>query len=1030
LKNIDVKKITKSKVQTIRFNPFPGLRPFTVEESHLYFGRENQVDEILDKLKDNRFIAILGASGSGKSSLMYCGIIPSLEGGIIGGDSRRWRIIKTRPGETPIENLSKALNKNINYQSNVSNVEKNITESAVYATLRSNSYGLQHALEYLNISENENILLLVDQFEELFRFRNIHEQKEQALEFVQLLLNLVNAEHLPVYVVFTMRSDFVGECAQFPELADLINKSNYLIPQMTRSDLKQVINGPVAVANGQISSNLVNQLINDVGDNPDQLPILQHALMRTWDYWIKHNEDNSSIDITHYMAIGGMSKALSDHANEAFSELNPRGEIICELMFKLLTEKQSEERGIRRPAAILEIMKVADASFDELISVIDLFRMPGRAFLNSPSGTKLTEDSIIDISHESLMRIWDKLKVWVSDEADSAQMYLRLIEAAGKYNLGTGNLWLPPDLHIAVSWRDKQKPSEEWGNRYAQGYSSAIFFLETSEREFNAAEQNKLRQQKKALRRSRITAIILGIASIISLGFMLYAVTAQVEAEKQRLEAIKQTKIATENEKKATDALSFAQIKTKEAEEQRKIAEGEKRKADIERKKALDLYQIANEQRQIALNQTKEATRQKGIADSNATVATNQKLIAESESQKALRLRMISISQSMAIKSQQIDRDTTLQELLAFKSYNFNTKFNGESYNNDIYNALYSIYYKTTSNKYFDNSWHSEAVRSIVISNQSNTLYSASSDGTIFATDNYKAVDARNIFPGKNILRAMIITNDGKKIIALDNKNSLIAINTQNNTHLIHRMHFESKSSILGYDDYSNSIMFSNANKFYFIDFKKLKRTTSKNKETLILDTTITAYAKLENTLLIATASGEVFKSNFEGKHLTTPFLTFNSPISKIVIDRVQNQAILGDFNGSIYILDLKTNQVLYRINAHRARISDMKFNSNFSMLATASFDGSVMVWQTKNYDIQPIVLKDISEWIWSVAFSADNNFIYAGYTTGKIHRWPLNQKNMAEDIKNKIERNFTEKEWNRYIGSDIPAEQIVKKNE
>jgi len=276
----------------------------------------------------------------------------------------------------------------------------------------------------------------------------------------------------------------------------------------------------------------------------------------------------------------------------------------------------------------------------------------------------------------------------------------------------------------------------------------------------------------------------------------------------------------------------------------------------------------------------------------------------------------------------------------------------------------------------------------------------------------------------------MIITNDGKKIIALNEKNSLIAINTEKNSYLIHRMRFESKASIIGYDDYSNSIMFANANKFYFINFKELNRAISKNKETLILDTTITAFAKLKNTLLIATASGDVYKTNFEHRHLTKPFFTFNSSISKIVIDKIQNQAILGDFNGSIYILDLNTDQVLYRINAHRARISDMKFNSNFSMLATASFDGSVMVWQTKNYDIQPIVLKDISEWIWSVAFSSDNNSIYAGYTTGKIHRWPLNQKNMAEDIKNKIDRNFTEKEWNRYIGSDIPLEHIVEKNE
>ena len=142
------------------------------------------------------------------------------------------------------------------------------------------------AARLANLPPEEQLLVLVDQFEELFRVEqdaNRHEAENDKAAFVKLLLAATHQSELPIYVVLTMRSDYLGDCAQFWDLPEAINDGQYLIPRLTREQRREVITGPVAVGGAVITPRLVNRLLNDVGDDPDQLPILQHALMRTWD---------------------------------------------------------------------------------------------------------------------------------------------------------------------------------------------------------------------------------------------------------------------------------------------------------------------------------------------------------------------------------------------------------------------------------------------------------------------------------------------------------------------------------------------------------------------------------------------------------------------------------------------------------------------------------------------------------------------------------------------------------------------------
>ena len=170
------------------FNPFPGLRPFKIEESHLFFGREGQSEEILKKLSDEKFVAVIGASGSGKSSLIYCGLVPTLYGGFIGEAKSKWNIIATRPGNAPIENLASAILNNTE-NTNIPD-DKLIKQKLNASILRSSSNGLVEILDQSFDFENENILIIIDQFEELFRYKSSRKDQSTYNEseaFVKLL---------------------------------------------------------------------------------------------------------------------------------------------------------------------------------------------------------------------------------------------------------------------------------------------------------------------------------------------------------------------------------------------------------------------------------------------------------------------------------------------------------------------------------------------------------------------------------------------------------------------------------------------------------------------------------------------------------------------------------------------------------------------------------------------------------------------------------------------------------------------------
>ena len=503
----------------VPFNPFPGLRPFEPDEDHLFFGREREIDDLLRRLRFNRFLAVVGTSGCGKSSLVRCGLIPSLYSGMMARAGSSWRVSILRPGEDPIGHLATALDApdvigaTDQYLAGTNRV---VVEAALHRGPR----GLVEAVRQARIPPDDNLLVVVDQFEELFRFqrsRQATRSPEDAVNFVKLLLEAVGQSELPIYVVISMRSDFIGDCMEYPGLPEALNASQYLVPRMTRDELRSAITGPVAVAGGAIAQRLVLRLMNDVGADQDQLPVLQHALMRTWEHWAEKGRPGEPIDIEDYEAVGTMRHALSNHADEAYAEAGSEdGRRIVERVFRALTDTVTDPRGTRRPCALAELAAIAEAPAADVTRIVEIFRRQGRSFLMPPADVPLTDPVIVDISHESLMRCWTRLITWAEEERHSAAMYMRVSKAAGWFEEGSAGLWRDPELELGLRWRREHRPTAVWARRYGEPFERAMAFLDRSEQERDRLAAERRAEKRRQWRQLQWTAALLAVLFLIA----------------------------------------------------------------------------------------------------------------------------------------------------------------------------------------------------------------------------------------------------------------------------------------------------------------------------------------------------------------------------------------------------------------------------------------------------------------------------------------------------------------------------------
>ena len=625
--------------------PYPGLRPFEPYEAEIFFGREAHVDRLLEILQQRRFLAVIGPSGCGKSSLVRAGLLPAVAAGWLGTGSD-WRIVVMRPGDRPLQELARTLAEVFSSEDRRADID-DVIETELTRGRRGLIDVFDLAARRVTDPKRLNLLVLVDQFEELFTYaRSGASQADESADFVNLLLAAATEPNARIHVVLTMRTDFLGNCVRFLDLPDAINRGTFLTPRLNRDEMRTAIVGPAALFGGSIDDQLAGQLINGVGGDSDELPILQHALSRVWQN-AKEKRGSTAMLPSDLVDIGGLEHALSAHADAVFESLKEK-QPLAKKLFQFITERTSPEDGsrdIRRPRSLKEIADVIPGcTWNALVPIVAAFAADGVNFLTcsssddadnridlnpeGPTRKWIGPDSVIDISHEALIRKWDRLQKWVAEEAGRAAGYRRWRDRTA-----TGTYLTSVDLLQAIRWRDGgdsgERPDAQWASRHG----SVREFEITLEYIANSQKEDKRRQRAKQMRRLAFALgglVVVFVSATVALWrAQLQTKLAQLDLERARSQserARSQEALAQLDLERARSESALAQA----ALERAQSLEERLRSDEIKRELALATERALAQRAQEALNSLK-AQQEVGLAKAETQQANARQLMSESQ---------------------------------------------------------------------------------------------------------------------------------------------------------------------------------------------------------------------------------------------------------------------------------------------------------------------------------------------------------------------------------------------------------------
>ncbi|HEX4963263.1 MAG TPA: hypothetical protein VF173_20705 [Thermoanaerobaculia bacterium] len=1020
-----------------RIHPFPGLRPFEPDEDHFFFGREQQIDELLRRLRTTRFLAILGTSGCGKSSLVRSGLIPSLYGGAMTRAGSSWRIAILRPGEDPIGNLAAALD--APEALGPPHGGDGLFRSFFETTLRASNQGLVECVRQSRIPPRDNVLVLVDQLEELFRFKASRREqgRDEAVAFVKLLLE-ASCHEAPVYIASTMRSDFIGNCLELPELPEAINEGLYLVPRMTRDELRAAITGPVAVGGAAIAPRLVSRLLNDIGDDSDQLPILQHALMRTWDRWDEDHEPGEPLDLRHYEAVGTMKEALSRHAEEALGELDERGRAIAETLFRALTELGGDGKGTRRPVRLAEVCALTGSDAEEIAAVAERFRQPGRSFLMPPAGVALRSDSVLDLSHESLMRIWERLHRWAKEEGQSAQIYIGLARAAARHESGASALWRDPELQIALNWRQQQRPTDAWAARYDSSFERALRFLDASaaERDQEVAQREKRRRRK--LRQARTLTIVFAAVALglLALGVFAFSQKAKAEAALRRVNRqnreIQEKNESLEREKRRADAQrrealrqktvadqerGKAEQQTRLTEEQRRIADEQKQRAETEELQARASEAAANAARLESEGRRSEAVQERERADRLRAAAED----SERETKRLGRLSFARVL-SLQLTRPQPDDQRELAALLALQVFRLNRQNGGEPQDPDLFNALRAALGRLRPDPVLR---LQDAVRAATFVGDGATLVAGSEDGKLLRFDLRRPDTPEIVGTSARGLRSVAASADGTLLAAGTADGGLRTWSLRqpgspprelaSGGPVLAALAFQPRSHRLAAGDQGGGVRLWDLDRPDHPDAPALRLDAAGRRVTSL------AFSPDGRLLAAGLAQGGALLWETAAPQAPPQAACSGQDVRSVAFSPDGKLLSCGGGRGEIVLWNPATGSAAASLTGHLSSVNALSFDPRGDALVSASSDGTVRRWDVRRSGTSPITLSGHESWVWAVSFSPEGDQIVSGGSDKTVRIWAATTERLAGEICRQVGRRLTREEWERALPADLP---------
>jgi WD40 repeat protein len=988
-------------------NPFPGLRPFSSGESEYFFGREAESKEVTVRASRNRFLAIIGVSGSGKTSLLQGGLVPGIKNLSLNGPPA-WVICNMTPGSDPFAAIADSFAENL-----YSEDQREKARIEIPGLLRKGQNGIDEAIKAAISKFPRKIVLIIDQFEELFRYGSPGRGKgtgDETATFINLLTHTVTKGNQDFHLVVAIRSDLLSECARYRGLTALLNDSNYFISGMHKESIRSAIEGPLKRKGVRIDPELVDLLVSEINERTNQLPVLQHVLMRLWTRWKEMNENARPVGFSDFNAIGTVKDSISRDADEIYRSLNDEGKDICEKLFKAITGKGSDNKGIRYPSDIRSLKSVIRCSEDELISVIEKFRNPSISFLTPYSGP-LDDNSIIDLSHESLIPLWDRLKKWVDEEAASVQMYLELSESSALYQQGRKGLLKSPDLELAVKWREENKPTVWWAQKYNPAWERAMVYLRTSEKKFFKEEERKARISRWRLRRIRTFASVFAAVAVLAGITMLGAFISKFNSDSRR-KAVEVQKDIITAQKTAAEEYATAALK--------KSLEADSNAVAAAMREAHERSMRENAEMRF-LTAEKDAHEARKISDS----VMQSNLLTLEQKNEAQRMRMISVAKSMSLRSLQSKGQKDLQALLAYQAYLFNKRSNGFYNDADIYMGLYTLAKDYGNEKYRTYAGHEGQILSMAFVPGRNEFYTSGSDGKVIRWDpEEKAQSFKVVYSNSDII----------DVLAVSPKADWLACGTEGAAiKMIPIAGNAREYELKGHTAKIKSLIFSFDGSYLYsaaLDGKVLKWDLKAR-----TSTNLASGMMQINSIDISSNGKYIAGLGDQGKALIwnpeQPADAFRLESAERAIRSIrfkpdEDRLAVGYDDGKVEIWDISTRKKVTEFMAHSGEVNDIRFNLKLPQMATSGNDGKLKLWDLQDTSNPPVTFNDNGGMVIAFGFSPDGQMIASATVESKplIIQRPTLADAFVADGCTYVTRNFTPEEWTAFVGKDITYEK------
>jgi energy-coupling factor transporter ATP-binding protein EcfA2 len=440
--------------------PYRGLEFFDEAHAEYFFGRKELTDQLIDKLRTNRFLAVAGASGSGKSSLVRAGLISELRRGQRFSGSDGWRIRLLTPGKHPLKSLAAAF---VNLEA--ADLDRAEQLQRAEAFLQTGSSGLAQLVRAslltaanstgLSPQQRPHLLLVIDQFEEVFTLCQGAQAEQERQQFFDCLTGALAATEGCLSVLIVLRADFFSKCSLYENLAQQIESNLVMVTPLSYEQIKSSIVCPAQKVGLVCEPNLVYTMLLDVIGAPGELPLLQYTLLELWQQ--RQTDPTTSetrLTLDTYTELGGVRGTLQKRATEIFYSLMPEEQGVAKRIFLALTQLGEGTEDTRRRVLKSELVSAAfsielvDRTLEKLVAakliitnqIGDCLQLPGHAdsveemmIARSAFGATGCQEAI-DVAHEALIRNWSLLRNWLDESREMLRRQRRIEQAAQEWD--------------------------------------------------------------------------------------------------------------------------------------------------------------------------------------------------------------------------------------------------------------------------------------------------------------------------------------------------------------------------------------------------------------------------------------------------------------------------------------------------------------------------------------------------------------------------------------------------------------------